>query len=61
MSTPTRLVEVRQQVLKQNDLAARALRQRFHAAGVFVVCLVSGPGPGHARDRRRQESDDRIS
>lgn len=46
MSTPTRLVEVRQQVLKQNDLAARALRQRFHAAGVFVVSLVSGPGAG---------------
>ena len=50
MSIPTRLVEVRQQVLKQNDLAARALRQRFHAAGVFVVSLVSGPG---AAGRRR--------
>lgn len=46
MSTTTRLVEVRQQVLKQNDLEARALRQRFHAAGVFVVSLVSSPGAG---------------
>ncbi len=42
----TRLVEVRQQVLKQNDLIARALRQRFDAAGVYVVSLVSSPGAG---------------
>jgi hydrogenase nickel incorporation protein HypB len=46
MSTQPRLVEVRQQVLKQNDLAARALRQRFQEAGVYVVSLVSGPGTG---------------
>jgi hydrogenase nickel incorporation protein HypB len=44
--TQTRLVEVRRQVLKQNDLAARALRQRFSEAGVFVVSLVSSPGTG---------------
>jgi hydrogenase nickel incorporation protein HypB len=42
----TRLVEVRQQVLKQNDLAARALRQRFNDAGVAVISLVSSPGSG---------------
>ncbi|MCL2648687.1 MAG: hydrogenase nickel incorporation protein HypB [Phycisphaerales bacterium] len=42
----TRLVEVRQKVLKQNDVVARALRERFHAAGVFVVSLVSSPGSG---------------
>lgn len=41
-----RLVEVRQNVLKRNDLVARALRQRFQEAGVFVVSLVSGPGSG---------------
>jgi hydrogenase nickel incorporation protein HypB len=41
-----RIIEVRQQVLKQNDLTARALRDRFHAAGVFVVSLVSSPGAG---------------
>jgi hydrogenase nickel incorporation protein HypB len=46
MSTTTRLVEVRQQVLKQNDVSARALRARFREAGVFVVSLVSSPGAG---------------
>jgi hydrogenase nickel incorporation protein HypB len=46
MSTPTRLVEVRQKVLKQNDVMARALRKRFQEAGVFVVSLVSSPGTG---------------
>jgi hydrogenase nickel incorporation protein HypB len=46
MSTEPRLVEVRQKVLKQNDLLARALRQRFHEAGVYVVSLVSSPGAG---------------
>ena len=45
MSEP-RLVEVRKNVLKQNDLVARALRARFHEAGVFVVSLVSSPGAG---------------
>src|SRR5471030_3543632 len=42
----TRLVEIRHQVLNQNDLVARALRQRFQDAGVFVVSLVSSPGSG---------------
>ena len=46
MSRTTRLVEVRQHVLKQNDVAARALRDRFRAAGVYVVSLVSSPGAG---------------
>jgi hydrogenase nickel incorporation protein HypB len=46
MSSQTRLVEVRKQVLKQNDIDARALRDRFQAAGVFVVSLVSSPGSG---------------
>ena len=46
MSTQPRLVEVRQNVLKQNDLLARSLRERFRAAGVFVVSLVSSPGAG---------------
>lgn len=41
-----RLVEVRQNILKQNDLVARDLRQRFQDAGVFVVSLVSSPGSG---------------
>jgi hydrogenase nickel incorporation protein HypB len=46
MSSQTRLVEVRQNVLKQNDIVARELRQRFHDAGVYVVSLVSSPGSG---------------
>lgn len=46
MSAQPRLVEVRQNVLKQNDLLARSLRQRFAAAGIFVVSLVSSPGAG---------------
>jgi hydrogenase nickel incorporation protein HypB len=46
MSLEPRLVEVRKNVLKQNDVVARALRTRFHTAGVFVVSLVSSPGSG---------------
>jgi hydrogenase nickel incorporation protein HypB len=42
----TRIVEVRKNILKQNDELARALRQRFADAGVFVVSLVSSPGTG---------------
>jgi len=46
VSSATRIIEVRQNVLKQNDVIAHALRQRFHDAGVFVVSLVSSPGAG---------------
>jgi hydrogenase nickel incorporation protein HypB len=46
MGSQPRLVEVRKNVLRQNDLAARALREQFRAAGVFVVSLVSSPGSG---------------
>jgi len=45
MSEP-RLVEVRKNVLKANDVIARSLRERFRSAGVFVVSLVSSPGSG---------------
>lgn len=41
-----RLLQVRKNVLKQNDLLARQLRERFRAAGVFVVSMVSSPGSG---------------
>jgi hydrogenase nickel incorporation protein HypB len=37
---------VRQRILKKNDEKARALRDRFCEAGVFVVSLVSSPGAG---------------
>jgi hydrogenase nickel incorporation protein HypB len=46
MSLQPRLIEVRQNVLKQNDVLARSLRQRFADAGVYVVSLVSSPGAG---------------
>src|ERR1700687_2652766 len=46
MNPEPRLVEVRKNVLKQNDVVARALRDRFRAAGVSVVSLVSSPGSG---------------
>jgi hydrogenase nickel incorporation protein HypB len=46
MTTTPRLVEVRKNILRQNDLLARELRDRFTAAGVYVVSLVSSPGAG---------------
>lgn len=46
MTTEPRLVEVRRNILKRNDETARALRARFHEAGVYVVSLVSSPGSG---------------
>src|SRR6202042_2880199 len=46
MRPEPRLIEVRKNVLKQNDLVARSLRDRFRTAGVFVVSLVSSPGSG---------------
>src|SRR5580704_425950 len=46
MSAQPRLLEVRKNVLKQNDLIARALRERFRSQGTFVVSLVSSPGAG---------------
>jgi hydrogenase nickel incorporation protein HypB len=46
MSAEPRLVEVRKNVLKQNDIIARALRERFRQAGVLAVSFVSSPGSG---------------
>jgi hydrogenase nickel incorporation protein HypB len=46
MNATARIIEVRQNVLKQNDLVARNLRRRFQQAGVFVVSMVSSPGTG---------------
>jgi hydrogenase nickel incorporation protein HypB len=42
----TRMVEVRAKVLKQNDLLARALRERFQRQNTCVIGLVSSPGSG---------------
>jgi hydrogenase nickel incorporation protein HypB len=46
MSTTSRLVEVRQNVMKHNDVLARALRRRFQAENIYVVSIVSSPGSG---------------
>jgi hydrogenase nickel incorporation protein HypB len=46
MTTEPRLLEVRKNVLKQNDILARALRDRFRAQGTTVISLVSSPGAG---------------
>jgi hydrogenase nickel incorporation protein HypB len=46
MSAEPRLLEVRKNVLKQNDVVARMLRERFRMQGTFVVSLVSSPGAG---------------
>ena len=42
----TRIVELRQGILKKNDELARGLRSQFEAAGVLVLNLVSSPGTG---------------
>lgn len=60
MSSP-RMVEVRQNVLKHNDVLARVLRKRFEDAGVLVISMVSTPGAGktalleHTLTRMRAE------
>jgi hydrogenase nickel incorporation protein HypB len=46
MSAEPRMLEVRKNVLKQNDIVARMLRERFREQGTFVVSLVSSPGAG---------------
>jgi hydrogenase nickel incorporation protein HypB len=46
MSPEPRMVEVRKNILKQNDVIARALRQRFRDEGLLAVSLVSSPGSG---------------
>lgn len=46
MTLNPRIVEIRQNILKKNDLLARELRKRFQEAGVYVVNLVSSPGAG---------------
>lgn len=42
----TRIVELRQGILKKNDELARVLRDRYTQAGVLVLNLVSSPGSG---------------
>jgi hydrogenase nickel incorporation protein HypB len=46
MNPEPRMLEVRKNVLKQNDVIARSLRDRFRAEGTVMVSLVSSPGAG---------------
>jgi len=46
MTKPPRILEVRANVLKDNDLLARQMRERFARAGTLVLNLVSCPGSG---------------
>jgi hydrogenase nickel incorporation protein HypB len=46
MNYEPRMLEVRKNVLKHNDVIARALRDRFRAHGTLAVSLVSSPGAG---------------
>lgn len=46
MRREPRMIEVRQNVLKRNDVLARELRQQFRDCGVSVVSMVSSPGSG---------------
>jgi hydrogenase nickel incorporation protein HypB len=57
----TRIVELRQGILKKNDELARELRQRFTAAGVLVLNLVSSPGTGKTAFLERTLRDLRLS
>lgn len=46
MNPQPRMVEVRRNILKQNDVLAAALRERFRSEGILAVSLVSSPGSG---------------
>ena len=46
MIAATRIVEVRSRLLRENDVLARELRERFERAGLAVVSFVSSPGSG---------------
>ncbi len=53
----TRIVELRQGILKKNDELARELRGRFETAGVLVLNLVSSPGAGKTEFLQRTLSE----
>ena len=53
MTPEPRLVEVRKNVLKQNDVIARTLRTRFRESGVSVISLVSSPGAGKTEKKKK--------
>jgi len=52
-----RMVELRRKVLKENDLLARRMRDRFQSAGTRVISLVSSPGSGKTTLLERSLTD----
>lgn len=44
--SPTRKVDVEQQILSANDMLAAQIRRQFDTAGVFAVNLMASPGGG---------------
>lgn len=44
-----RLLEIRQGILSKNDRIASQLRERFQAAGLCTINILSGPGAGKTR------------
>lgn len=61
-----RILEVRQGILKKNDQLAEGLRNRFRAAKVCVIDLVSSPGAGKTAFleetlRRLKEQNKRVA
>ncbi len=57
----TRIVQLRQGILKKNDELARELRTRYTAAGVLVLNLVSSPGTGKTAFLERTLRELRLS
>jgi hydrogenase nickel incorporation protein HypB len=53
----TRIVELRQGILKKNDQLAAGLRRRYTDAGVLVLNLVSSPGTGKTAFLQRTLTD----
>jgi hydrogenase nickel incorporation protein HypB len=51
------MLQVRRNILKENDMVARRLRDRFRHAGVVVISLVSSPGSGKTTLLERVLSD----
>jgi len=51
------MVELRRKVLKENDLLARRMRDRFQSAGTRVISLVSSPGSGKTTLLERSLTD----
>lgn len=51
------MVEVRRKVLKENDLLAHSLRDRFHRAQTHVISLVSSAGSGKTTLLERMLTD----